>query len=125
MSFAPNITHAPIPCASGTQGIREMWRQRGDAPVLTFTCPIEGTNAETWRAARDAGTAYQALLYGGGAAGDFRAIECGTVQITDVVEADGGNGLRGVTVTCRVLEDANATDQTTSFRRAPFRVVQS
>lgn len=122
-SFAPNITHAPIPCASGTQGIREMWRQRGEAPVLTFTCPIESTNAETWRAARDAGTLYQALLYGGGAGGDFRAIECGTLQILDVLEADGGNGLRGVTVTCKALEDANSTDQTTSFRRSPFRVV--
>jgi hypothetical protein len=122
-SLAPNIAHAPIPCASGTQGIREMWRQRGEAPVLTFTCPIESTNAEVWRTARDAGTAYQALLYGGGAGGDFRAIEAGTLQILDVVEADGGNGLRGVTVTAKCLEDNNSVDQTTSFRRAPFRVV--
>lgn len=125
LGFSPNISHAPIPCASGTNGIREMWRLRGEAPVLTFTCPIEGTNAKTWRAARDAGTAYHALAYAGGAAGDFRAVECGTLQITDVVEADGGNGLRGVTVTCKALEDSNSTDQTTSFRRAPFRLVSA
>lgn len=124
LAFTPNLTHAPIPCASGVQGIRQMWRQRGEAPTMQFTCPVEGTNAKTWRAARDAGTLYHALAYGGGGAGDFRAIECGTVQIMDVVEAD-SSGLRGVTVTVKCLEDANSTDQTTSFRRAPFRLVSA
>lgn len=121
LTFNPAIVHAPIPCASGTQGIREMWRQRGEAPTLSFTAPIEGTNAKDWRTARDAGTKYHALAYAGGGAGDLRGVECGTLQITDVVEAE-SNGLRGVTVTCKALEDENSTDQTTSFRRAPFRL---
>lgn len=124
LTFNPGTTHAPIPCASGTQGIREMWRQRGEAPTLSFTCPVEGTNAKTWRTARDAGTVYHALAYGGNAGGDLRAIEAGRVQIMDVVEAE-SSGLRGVTVTCKLLEDDSSTDQTTSFRRAPFRVVEA
>lgn len=123
-SFTPGISHAPIPCASGTQGIRQMWRQRGDAPSFGFTVPIEGTNAKTWRTARDAGTLYKGLVYCGGSAGDFRAIDFGTVQIMDVAEADAG-GLRGVTVTCKCLEDNDSTSQSTSFRRAPFRIAMS
>lgn len=124
IAFTPNITHAPIPCASGVGGYRMMWRQRGEAPTLQFTCPVEGTNAKNWRAARDAGTLYHALVYGGGGGGDLRAIECGTVQIMDVAEAE-SSGLRGVTVTVKCLEDSNSTDQTTSFRRAPFRIVSA
>lgn len=120
-SFSPGIAHAPIPCASGTQGIREMWRQRGEAPTFTFTCPVEGTNAKTWRTARDNGTVYHALAHCGSVGGDLRAAEFGRCQILDVVDAD-SNGLRGVTVTCKVLEDDSSTDQTTSMRRAPFRL---
>lgn len=120
VSLTPNVTHSPITSPHGTQGIRMMWRERGEAPTLQFTCPIEGTNAFDWRAARDARTKYQCAHFCGGSAGDFRSWEAGTVQITDVVEADAG-GRRGVTVTCKVLEDENATSQSTSFRRSPLR----
>lgn len=123
-AFTPGITHTPVPCASGTNGIKLMWRQRGEAPTFTFTCPIEGTNAKTWRTARDAGTLYKGLVHCGGSAGDFRALDFGTVQIMDVAEAD-SNGLRGVTVTCKCLEDNDSTSQSTSFRRAPFRIATS
>lgn len=123
-SFTPGITHQPIPCASGTQGIREMWRQRGEASTFEFTCPVEGTNAKTWRTARDNGTVYHALAHCGSVGGDLRAIEVGRCQILNVVEAD-SNGLRGVTVTCKALEDDSSTDQSTSFRTAPFRVVEA
>lgn len=121
VSLTPNVTHSPIASPHGTQGIRLMWRERGEAPTLQFTCPVEGTNAYDWRAARDAGTKYQCAHFCGGSAGDFRAWEAGTVQIMDVVEADAG-GRRGVTVTAKVLEDENATSQSTSFRRAPLRL---
>ena len=121
VTLTPNVSHSPIASPHGTQGIRLMWRERGEAPVLQFTCPIESTNAYDWRAARDAGTKYQAAHFCGGSAGDFRAWEAGTVQITDVVEADAG-GRRGVTVTCKVIEDENATSQSTSFRRSPLRL---
>lgn len=123
-AFTPGITHAPVPCPSGTNGIRQMWRARGEAPSFQFTVPIEGTNAKTWRAARDAGTLYKGLVHCGGSAGDFRAIDFGTVQIMDVAEADSG-GLRGVTVTCKCLEDNDSTSQSTSFRSAPFRIAMS
>lgn len=123
-TFTPNITHTPIPSPHGTQGIRQMWRERGDAPQVQFTMPIESTTAKTYRAARDAGTKYQIAVFCGGSAGNFRAIECGTVQIMDVVEADAG-GRRGMTITCKVLEDENATSQSTAFRRAPFRIAFS
>lgn len=124
VSLTPNVSHSPIASPHGTQGIRLMWRERGDAPTLTFTCPVEGTNALDWRTARDAQTKYQAAHFCGGSAGDFRAWEAGTVQITDVVEADAG-GRRGVTVTCKVLEDENATSQSTAFRRSPLRLSNS
>lgn len=123
-TFTPNVTHTPIPSPHGTQGIRQMWRERGDAPQVQFTMPIESTTAKTYRAARDAGTKYQIAVFCGGSAGNFRAIECGTVQIMDVVEADAG-GRRGMTITCKVLEDENATSQSTAFRRAPFRIAFS
>lgn len=120
-TFTPNISHTPIASPHGTQGIRQMWRERGDAPQVQFTMPIESTAAKTYRTARDNRTKYQLAAFCGGSAGDFRAIECGTVQIMDVVEADAG-GRRGMTITCKVLEDENKTSQSTAFRRAPFRL---
>lgn len=124
-TVTPNIKHDPIvaPTVDGS-GIVQMWRTRGDAPVFEMEFPDEGTTLKTLRAAQRAQTTYKALAWGGSGPGDFRAVDCPTVQLIDVQEA-AVNGLRGVNVKAKCLEDATSTDQSTAYRRSPLRVVIS
>lgn len=124
-SVTPNVKHVPIvaPTLDGS-GIVQMWRDRGDAPTFEMEFPSESTTLKTLRAAQRSQTLYKALAFGGSGPGDLRAVDCPTVQILDVQETP-VNGLRGVAVTAKCIEDQTSTDLSTSYRRSPLRVVIS
>ncbi len=124
ISFDPAVSHAPIPCASADGGISQMYRVRGDGPTMSFTTYLDDTNAFDWRAAKDAKTLYKGLWYALGAPGNQRAISMPTLEIISVEDVDAA-GLRGVKITCALLENQDPASPASAFERAPFQVAIS
>lgn len=117
IEFTTGITWQMVPSYNGPEGTAQQVLVRGEPSLVTYV-PIED---ESWHDVRDAQTKYQFLAQAGNTGAGTIGLECGCIQLVDVARQI-RNGMRYWQLTWQVLEDENATDQTTDLRRAPWRI---
>lgn len=95
------------------------WMLMPETPTVTLELPFDD---ESYWDARAARTKYSLMLQAGTVHGSVVAVEFPCLQIVDTSEAVDRNGLRYQKLVCQALEDENASDKSTIYRRAPWRI---
>lgn len=120
VSIAPAIAYVDQVCGRSENGVARKVRNRVHPAVTgTFTTP----RATAWRAAREAQQARRMFAQLGNLAGRSVLVSCATVQITDVQDVAGPNGIASQTVTWQARHDAGGSTTPESYSVLRFHFV--
>lgn len=125
--FTPSWSCLEVTAPDGPNGIRG-WYPDKPEPLGTFMfkCRVDDASPYNTGFFDDmvARTDKQALIQIGNTAGNIYGIDLSRLQIIDVQDIGVQGNVRQWQVTCKVLEDTNATDMTTRLRTALWRLHQ-